>query len=119
MKAITTSSAAKTAAECRQYLACWAEQHASAAEVRCTSAIERRARQYDVEWTNSRPHPTFSQYRWKDQAKGTVTYMGDPIKFQNGVGAWTHYTYECDVDPLDAVPFDSVHDVRVSAGRLP
>jgi len=105
-----------TAAECRQNLSCWAEQHAIAAEVRCARAVERLAL-HDFEWTNSWTQPKFSRYRWKDQSKGTVTHIGDRIKFQNGFGAWTRSTYECDVDVNGSEA--TVLDVRATSGRLP
>ena len=32
----------------------------------------------------------------KDRKTGTVTYIGDQIKFQNGFGAWIQHTYQCE-----------------------
>jgi hypothetical protein len=34
-----------------------------------------------------------------DQTKGTLTYVGDDLKFQNGFGAWAQMTYSCIFDP--------------------
>ena len=105
-----------TAAECRQNLSCWAERHAIAAEVRCEKAVERLAL-HDFAWTTSWAQRKFSRYRWKDRSKGTLTYIGDRIKFQNGFGAWTHSLYECDVygDGSEV----TVLDARARPGRLP
>jgi hypothetical protein len=52
--------------------------------------------------------------RWKREKDGTLTYVGDQIKLQNGFGAWTPYIYECDFDPDG----DRVLDVRGAPGRL-
>lgn len=101
-------------AQCKQDLACWAERHQVGATVRCTRVVERLAKN-DFEWTDGMLEPKFSHYRWKDQAKGVVTYIGDRIKYQNGFGAWIHHTYECDYQPDGEV----VLDARASPGRLP
>lgn len=84
------------------------------AAAKCLPLIERQAK-FDFEWTDGWIEPKFSRYRWRDQPTGALTYLGDRIKFQNGFGAWTHHTYECDFQPSN----ESVLDVRVAPGRLP
>ena len=101
-------------AQCRQDLSCWAEKHLITAEVFCEDGIERLG-QYDHEWTNGFMERKFSRYRWQDQDKGIVTYLGDKINFGNAFGAMSPHTYSCDFDPNT----DSVLDVRGEQGRLP
>jgi Ribosomal protein L7/L12 C-terminal domain len=100
-------------AECRQTLKCWGEKHTVNAAVRCRGPVERMAKN-NFEWTDGFLEPKFSHYRWKDESAGEVTYIGDKIKFQNGFGAWTLYTYECDLDASG----ERVLAVRASPGRL-
>jgi hypothetical protein len=52
----------------------------------------------------------FSHFRWKDEARGVMAYIGDKIRFQNGFGAWQPHVYECDLDTLIIVtpPYDAV-----------
>ena len=53
-------------------------------------------------------------FRWKNEDRGILTYIGDKIRFQNGFGAWQDMIYECDYDPSTK----SAMDVRVRPGRL-
>jgi len=98
---------------CKKDLSCWAEKFNVASSVRCPKYVERLAK-YDYEWTDGMLDMKFSHYRWKDQSKGVVTYIGDKIKFQNGFGAWQNYIYECDFDTLSK----AVVDVRARSGRI-
>jgi hypothetical protein len=110
----TTTSAPKVSdAECRKTLACWAEKHTADAAVRCRGPVEMLAKN-NFEWTDGMLEPKFSHYRWKNQATGEVTYIGDKIKYQNGFGAWIIHTYECDLDASG----QKVTDVRASPGQI-
>lgn len=100
-------------AECKKTLQCWGDKHSIAAGVRCESYVEKLAK-YSHKWTDGMLEPKFSHFRWKNQAKGVVTFIGDKIQFQNGFGAWQHYVYECDYDPSS----EQVLDVRAREGRL-
>ena len=75
--------------------------------------VERLAK-YSFEWTDGVLGSKFTHFRWLNKEKGTVTFIGDKIKFQNGFGAWGNYIYECDFDPKSNV----VIDVRAREGRL-
>lgn len=99
--------------KCRQELACWSENKFFTTSSACQQKLEKLAR-YDFEWTDAALEPKFSHYRWLDQKAGTVTYIGDKLKFQNGYGAWTHISYECDYDPIN----ETVLDVRAEQGQL-
>lgn len=116
----TPEEQAATAAEqraadevCRQSLQCWGDRHSVAASVRCPREIERLSR-FSMEWTDGWLEPKFSHLRWRDQATGVVTFIGDRARFQNGFGAWQNVIYECDFDTQN----DTVLNVRASAGRL-
>jgi hypothetical protein len=88
-------------------------KHFVAASVRCVPEVQRHAK-FTHEWTDSTLEPKFGRYRWADQSHGTITYIGDKVRFQNGFGAWQNMTYECDVDTNS----DQVIAVRVHEGRL-
>ena len=98
---------------CRASLHCWGDKHSVAASVYCPDSVERLAR-YDHEWTDGFLGSKFSRFAWKDRKRGTLTYIGDEIKFQNAFGAWQPHTYHCDFDPLQR----QVLDVRAMPGRL-
>lgn len=108
-----SSSAQEAAAkaECRQDLSCWAKENQVGAAVNCKPLIERRAK-YDSKWTDGIGIPTFSRIRWINKEKGTITYFGDRVKFQNGFGVWQNYRYACDFNPNG----DVVIAVRVNPG---
>ena len=100
-------------AQCRQDLKCWGDRHRVDAEMLCPRHIERRA-QFAHEWTDGLFGNKFSQYRWANRTQGSITYIGDSVRFQNGFGAWQPQVYECDLNTEDK----SVLSVRVRAGRL-
>ncbi len=99
-------------ADCRQDITCWGEEAHTYGTRDCTNLVERMAK-FDYEWTDGILEPKFSHFRWANQEDGTVTLIGDRIKFQNGFGAWTHMTYECDFNPSSK----EVLDIRVRQGR--
>lgn len=98
---------------CKADLQCWGDKAAIENSYDCTRFVERMAK-HDFEWADGMLEPKFSHYRWKNKKTGIVTIIGDKIKMQNGFGAWTHMTYECDVDPAT----ETLIDVRVSEGRI-
>jgi RNA polymerase subunit RPABC4/transcription elongation factor Spt4 len=100
-------------ATCRKELACWAEKALISAGVYCKEPIERLGK-YSSRWTDGTFDMKFSRYRWLNQEKGTVTYLGDKIEFQNGFGAYQAHYYECDFEPASS----QVLDVRAAPGRL-
>ena len=65
------------------------------AEIVCPQYIERRAK-YDYEWTDGFLERKFTHA--VRQSDGTVRYVGEELKFQNGFGAWQRITYYCDLD---------------------
>lgn len=111
--AAAAAAEAKQLAEaeaCRNDLQCWADKHFIPATTRCSRQIERLA-QYQHRWTDGFLEMKLSRFRWLDQEKGTLTYFGDKIQFQNGFGAWQNYIYQCDYEPesrsvlaVDAAP---------------
>lgn len=98
---------------CRKDITCWAETKFFSASSACQKQIERLA-QYDFEWTDGMLEPKFSHYRWHNISNGSVTYIGDKFKAQNGFGAWSNVIYECDYDLVN----EAVLDVRAEQGRL-
>lgn len=100
-------------ARCRTDLQCGGDKKSLAAIFKCQDPIEGLAK-HQAEWTDGWLEPKFSHFRWKDQTRGIVTYFGDKIKFQNGFGAWTIHTYECDYDTEQ----DTALAVRAQPGRL-
>ena len=98
---------------CRADIQCWGDQHSIAAAFSCPDEIERLA-QYAHEWTDGIFEPKFSRFRWLDQEAGTITYIGDTIQFQTGLGAFQPHIYECDFDTATDTPLA----VRAAPGRL-
>ena len=107
------AEAATAEARCKADLKCLSEKHLIGANAECRAPIERFAR-YDVRWDKSIFEARFSHYRWKDQARGIVTFVGDRISFQNGFGAWQPHSYECDFDTNSRTAIAA----RVTPGRL-
>jgi hypothetical protein len=98
---------------CKRDINCWGEKALAIATIGCPENVERMAK-YDYEWTDGLLDMKFSHYKWRDIDAGTVTVLGDKVKFQNGFGAWANMVYECDVNPSNGM----IIDVRVSNGRL-
>lgn len=111
--AVSASAPTTASVQCEIDLKCWAERHSAAATVRCDDAVERLAK-YSHKWTDGFLEPKFSHFRWRERDKGTVTYIGDKIQFQNGFGALQNHIYECDFDPR----LERVVDARARPGRL-
>ncbi|WP_423359080.1 hypothetical protein [Pseudomonas citronellolis] len=99
--------------DCKKDLQCWGDKHLISASVACQGQVERLAK-YSFKWTDGTFEPKFSRFRWTNQDKGFVTYVGDKIQLQNGFGAFQNYIYECDFDPATK----AVLDVRASPGRI-
>lgn len=100
-------------AECKKSIQCWGGKHRFLAEAVCKSYVEKLAN-YSHKWTDGMLEPKFSKLAWKDKKRGVVTYVGDRIQFQTGLGAWQNHVYSCDVDPSS----EKVLDVRATPGQL-
>jgi hypothetical protein len=94
-------------------LACAGEKGFVEASVKCPRIVEKLAK-YSVRWTDGMLEPKFSRYRWTDETKERVTYIGDKAEFQNGYGAYTAMIYECDM----SADGKTVLDVRANPGRI-
>lgn len=100
-------------ARCRRDLECWGNKNSLAATFKCQDEIEKKANK-QAEWTDGVLGSKFSRFRWKDQRKGVMTFIGDKLKYQNGFGAWQYHSYQCDYDTQQDIAFA----VRVEPGRL-
>lgn len=98
---------------CREDITCIAEKNFIRASAICSNIIERLAKN-DFLWIDKLTEQKFSDYRWKDKKKGTITYSGDRIKFQNGFGAWIIHSYECDWDTQNNIAINA----RAKPGRI-
>lgn len=105
---------AQEEAACRRELRCWAEKSSISAATRCRTPVENMAK-YDFKWIDGMLEPKFSHFRWSNRDKGVVTFIGDKIQLQNGLGNWVRHTYECDFDPQT----DTAIAARVRPGRIP
>ncbi|MFD4837681.1 zinc-ribbon domain-containing protein [Achromobacter sp. NPDC058515] len=109
------ASASKTeASSCNATdLTCLGNAGVVSASVYCAREVEKLAK-HDVKWTDSFLESKFDRFRWKDKQSGVITYLGDKAQFQNGFGAFTTVTYECDL----AKDNKTVLAVRAKEGRL-
>ncbi|AYG59688.1 hypothetical protein [Rhizobium jaguaris] len=99
-------------AACKADFNCWTNKFQRTATNLCAQQIEHLAKN-NFEWTDSFSSPKFPRARIS--GPGTlITYVGDKIKMQNGFGAWTIVTYECDFDTEKGV----VLAVRANQGQL-
>jgi len=103
------AQARKERSQCNKSLQCWGDRNSRDAEIGCRDKIERFAK-YDFKWVDGYK---FSRFKWH-RKPNSVTFIGDKIKFQNGFGAWQHYTYECDFDTKNRTALT----VRVKPGRI-
>ncbi|MEQ1663206.1 MAG: zinc ribbon domain-containing protein [Thiobacillus sp.] len=95
-------------------LQCLGDKGIIAAGVYCKDSIERLAK-HSVKWTDGTFETKFSRFRWRNKAKGEITYIGDKAEFQNGFGAFTPVVYEC----VMAADSKTILDARVRGeGRL-
>ena len=78
-------------ADCNAELKCIGEKTWSYASAYCPPYIERLAKN-NFEWTDGWLDVKFSSYRWADESRRTITFLGDKIKYQNGFGAWIFHT---------------------------
>jgi hypothetical protein len=99
---------------CERDLKCIGNEKSIEATIACQPWVERMAKN-DFQWTDPWYEGKFGRFRWQDKTNGTITYVGDKIKFQNGFGAWVRSMYECDYN----FRTKSVADVRVRPGQFP
>lgn len=98
---------------CNKDLQCIYESNSLTVPSVCKPHIEGLAK-YDYEWTDSWYESKFDRFRWKDNSRKIVTFIGDKLKFQNGFGAWSNMIYFCDfnIETKEAI------EVRIEKGRL-
>jgi len=87
---------AKQAAECAIDIKCLDTKYSVEANAACVRPVERLAKN-NFQWLNEWPYPKFSHLRL-GPVLGSMTVIGERIKFQNGFGAWIIHNYECDFD---------------------
>lgn len=100
--------------KCRNEIQCIGDKKHIEATFACRKFVENLA-ENDYQWVDGWSESKFSHLRFKNLKHDTITYSGDKIQFQNGIGNWIRHTYECDYNIDDK----SVVDVRARQGRLP
>lgn len=93
-------------------ITCIAKKGVAKATGPCKRQIEKLAKN-DHRWENGLLDPVFTKVQWFDQDHGTITYLGDKIKFQNDTNSFTNMIYECDV-----LITGQVIGVRAKPGKL-
>jgi predicted nucleic acid-binding Zn-ribbon protein len=76
---------------------CYSQRHLMDAQRACRPEIEKLAR-YQAEWTY-RLDGMFESYSVRTD--GSILFIGNEVKFQNGFGAWSKQSYRCVYDPSD------------------
>jgi hypothetical protein len=84
--------------KCRRDLRCWGELNLSKANYTCQAAVERTLTG-KWRWTNGTLF-RFSHYRWDDEEKSIVAYLGDRLQVQDASGVFQQRRYVCDYDPI-------------------
>lgn len=87
---------AKSEEACRAEFDCWSNQFQAAATKACAPQVEALA-MVSHRWTDSVMSPKFPRASVSDGGFN-ITYVGDAIEFQNGLGAWIRHTYTCEYD---------------------
>ena len=100
-------------AVCIKDIECWGNKHNATAGFACKEPVEKLGK-FTHKWTDGAFGMKFSRFRWLDRDRGTLTYLGDKIEFQNAFGAWQPHVYECDLEPISR----TVLAVRATPGRL-
>jgi hypothetical protein len=97
-------------AECEKSLKCMGDLKQSVAEAKCKPLIEKRAKN-NFEWGDGEIFTGFGGHKLYSN---TVVYYGDNVKFQNGFGGWSYYTYYCEFNLSD----EKIYTVDAVKGRL-
>jgi hypothetical protein len=95
------------AMECAVDIKCLDMKYSADANYACERPVERLAKN-NFEWFNTWPYPKFSHLRL-GPVLGSMTVIGEKIKFQNGFGAWIIHKYECDFDTNTKTVLASAH----------
>ena len=85
---------------CRKDLDCFAQPYFGYAGIYCKEPIEKMAK-YDFRWKDKFLSPKFIKAKWLDEKKGTLSFFGDKLQFQNGFGAYQNMYYKCEFDPSE------------------
>lgn len=79
----------------------------------CPPIIQELSK-YDYKWTDTTFNLRFKSGGSKTADPNIVTYFGDRLQMQNGLGAWMNVIYYCDIN----LATGKIVDVRVEHGRL-
>ena len=111
----TPGDARTTEKGCGTELQCAVKKVIGNASAYCKRPIEELA-VYSVKWVDAEVFESrVGRFKWLNQDKGTITFVGDKAQFQNASGTYMSVTYECDFDPAA----NAVLDVRVRASAIP
>ncbi|GAB5387036.1 MAG: hypothetical protein Alpg2KO_00040 [Alphaproteobacteria bacterium] len=84
-------------ARCEKNAICLGKRIRSRIIHSCKKSVEAHAK-YQMEWQDGMLSPAFSPYKFGDEP-GTLIFIGDKARFQNGFGAWQMVeAYICVVD---------------------
>ncbi len=101
-----TRAAIPAEQDCSRYLRCAAQKAVREASLHCRLPIEQLAA-FSAQWTEPGADSIFHDYNWLDERKGTITYLGNKVHFQNAGGAKMPVAYECDFDPATSQVLDA------------
>lgn len=98
--------AARTVSDdCLQDSECLYKKAGADGKIACSDALSslaEKAALHAYRWTSTLSR--YSEYRYK--RPGAITYLGNEMEFQNGVGLWVHQRYECDYDVVSRKVLD-------------
>ena len=83
--------------QCRANIQCAGKNYLGTANVYCKEPLEKLSK-YDFKWDDMGIFETrFSQFRWGNADRTTITYVGDKAKAQTAMGSFARIIYECDI----------------------
>jgi hypothetical protein len=84
---------------CSKLLGCAAGRAIEDAAKQCQPQIEQLA-VFAPRWTQRPGQSIFIDFMWLQAERGTITFLGKDVEFQDAAGNFGPVAYECDYDPV-------------------
>jgi hypothetical protein len=84
---------------CSKMIGCAAGRAIEDAARQCQPQIEQLAA-FAPRWTQRPGQSIFIDFTWLQAERGTITFLGKDLEFQDAAGNFGPVAYECDYDPV-------------------